>query len=156
MCMNQVATLSFLRTHPPLHLVLYLLQIWSNSHSFSHTDAHMADLHNDILHIQICSKTPASAEHILSSFISSPYMMQWLQIDSRCFNHQNFTIIDTYIYKYGTQHNEYLSITLHILLQKYLTTIVAKRQLRLETLILYISCPMIWAIYCKKLSGVLC
>ena len=37
----------------------------------------MADLHNDILHVQInsrtlniCSKTPAGAKHILSSLVS--------------------------------------------------------------------------------------
>ena len=57
-----------------LHLVQYLPQIWSNSHYLSYTDAQMADLRNDVLHVQInsrtlkiCSKTTAGAEHILSS-----------------------------------------------------------------------------------------
>ena len=64
----EVSQLSFLRTYPPLHLIMYLTQIWCNSHSFSYTDAQMAALNNDITHVQInnrtlniCSKTPGGA-----------------------------------------------------------------------------------------------
>ena len=74
----EVSQLSFLRTYPPLHLMLYLTQIWCNSHSFSYTDAQVAALNNDITHVQmnnrtlnICSKTPGGAEHIMSSLFAN-------------------------------------------------------------------------------------
>ena len=74
----EVSQLSFLRTYPPLHLIMYLTQIWCNSHSFSYTDAQMAALNNDITHVQInnrtlniCSKTPGGAEHIMSSLFAN-------------------------------------------------------------------------------------
>ena len=76
---DRISILKLSRSHfcehtPPLDLVLNLLQIWCNIHSFYHTDTQMADLHNSIWHAQINSrtliiytKTLDGAEHILSS-----------------------------------------------------------------------------------------
>ena len=76
---DRIAILKLTRSHfcehtPPLDLVLNLLQIWCNIHSFYHTDTQMADLHNGIWHAQINSrtliiytKTLDGAEQILSS-----------------------------------------------------------------------------------------
>ena len=67
---------NFCEHTPPVDLVLNLLQIWCNIHSFYHTDTQMADLHNGIRHAQINSRRPTliiytktldGAEHILSS-----------------------------------------------------------------------------------------
>ena len=72
---------------PHLHLVQYLPQIWCNSHYFSYTDAQMADLHNAILHVQInscilniCSKRPGGAEHILSSLLTEKHFPEILTL----------------------------------------------------------------------------
>ena len=58
--------------------MLYLTQIWRNRHSFSYIDAQMAALDNDITYVQInnrtlniCSKTPGGAEHIISSLFAN-------------------------------------------------------------------------------------
>ena len=81
----EISKLKFYVPTPPLRLVQYLPKIWPNSHYVSYTDAQMEDLHNDILHVKInsctlniCSKTTAGEEHILSTYTIPCIQYSWV------------------------------------------------------------------------------